>query len=504
MTSVIIIGAGFGGMGVAVELLAHGTEDLLILERAADVGGVWRDNRYPAAGVDTPSPLYSFSFAPKSDWTFRFAMRNEIYEYAQEVAERFGLTDRIRFGSEVVGATYDNEHSRWTVATADGAQFSADVLVSAVGQLSQPRLPDIAGVENYEGISMHSAEWDPTVDLADKRVAVIGTGASAAQLIPAIASEAVQLSVFQRHAPWVFPKMDVEYPRWRKALFERFPSVQRGERFFFFAMLDTASLGLVDVPAVRWPLSWISRRHLRRQVPDDNVRTTLTPDYEMGCKRVVFSNTYLPAVARSDVSVITEDIAEIVRSGVRTTDGTVHPADVIVYATGFRATEFLRSITVTGRDGCDLAEEWAAKGGAHGYLGMAVPKFPNFFMAVGPNTSLSAGSLIYVIESQSRYIRQAVDLIKRNVGQGLEVRADAAATFDEEMQRKLRRSVFTRCASWYRHDSGRVTSSWPDAVLAYRLRTRRLDPTAYSLVGGAREPMPEEKIHTPLRGEGIQ
>ncbi|GAC67867.1 flavin-containing monooxygenase [Gordonia soli] len=486
MTSVIIIGAGFGGMGVAIELLEHGSADLLILERAAEVGGVWRDNAYPAAGVDTPSPLYSYSFAPKTDWTFRFAMRDEIFGYAQDVAERYGLRERIRFGSDVVSANWDEHGLQWSVTTADGAEFRADVVVSAVGQLSQPAMPAIDGIDEFDGTSVHSARWDPDIEIADRRVAVIGTGASAAQLIPGIAPDVGELTVFQRHAPWVFRKMDVEYPRWRKAAFKYLRGFQLGERLFFFAMLDTASLGLVDVPAVRRPLAWLSRRHLRRQVPDPRLREKVTPDYEVGCKRVVFSDAYLPALGRDNVSVVTEAIDAVVPQGVRTADGTVHEVDVIVYATGFRATDFLWSIAVTGRGGRTLADVWDASGGATGYLGMAVPNFPNLFMVVGPNTSLSAGSLIYVIESQARYIRQAVELIGREPGRALEVSESAATAFDDEMQQKLRRSVLSRCASWYRHPNGRVTSSWPDAVFAYRRRTRRLDPSAFTFVSSVR------------------
>ncbi|MFJ1458353.1 flavin-containing monooxygenase [Nocardia sp. N2S4-5] len=478
--SVIIIGAGFGGLGMALELQRNGFGAFTILERAADLGGVWRENTYPGAACDVPSPLYSFSFEPRPDWPHRYSGRTDIHDYLRAIARKHRLLERIRFGAEVTEAAFDEAAGRWTVRTADGAVYTADVVVSAVGQLSRPRLPDIPGRETFAGPSFHSALWDHSVELTGKRVAVIGTGASAIQFVPAIQPEVARLTLFQRTAAWVVRRTDREYRPVHHALFRHVPGLRLAQRLWVWCFLEFLSLGLATFPPIRRIATWLGHRALRRDVPDPELRAELTPDYPVLCKRVLFSNEYYPALTQPNVDVVTTGIAEIVPGGVRTTDGEVHPADVIVYGTGFKGSEFLWPMRITGRGGAELDRAWI--GGARAYLGMAVPGFPNLFLMYGPNTNLGIGSIVYMIECQARYIRQALAYLAAHPGRGLEVRAAVAREFDDHTQRRLQRTPWTGCSSWYRDAAGRITNNWPGTVTSYRLRTRRLNPADYDLV----------------------
>ncbi|WP_280256212.1 flavin-containing monooxygenase [Nocardia wallacei] len=478
--SVIIIGAGFGGLGMALELQRNGFGAFTILERAADLGGVWRENTYPGAACDVPSPLYSFSFEPRPDWPHRYSGRGDIHDYLRAIADKHRLLERIRFGAEVTEAAFDEATGRWTVRTADGADYTADVVVSAVGQLSRPRLPDIPGRETFAGPAFHSAQWDHSVELTGKRVAVIGTGASAIQFVPAIQPEVARLTLFQRTAAWVVRRTDREYRPVHHTLFRHVPGLRLAQRLWVWCFLEFLSLGLASIPPIRRIATWLGHRALRHDVPDPALRAKLTPDYPVLCKRVLFSNEYYPALTRPNVDVVTTGIAEIVPGGIRTTDGEVHPADVIVYGTGFKGSEFLWPMRVTGRGGVELDRAWT--GGARAYLGMAVPGFPNLFLMYGPNTNLGIGSIVYMIECQARYIRHALSYLAAHPGRGLEVRPAVARAFDEHTQRRLRRTPWTHCSSWYRNAAGRITNNWPGTVTSYRLRTRRLNPADYDLV----------------------
>ncbi|MFC9436449.1 flavin-containing monooxygenase [Nocardia sp. NPDC057030] len=477
--SVLIIGAGFGGIGMAIELRRNGFHDLTILERAADLGGVWRENTYPGAACDVPSPLYSFSFEPKPDWPQRYSGRAAIHAYLRGVAERNGVLDAIEFGADVTAAEFDDASGRWTVRTADGTARTADILISAVGQLSRPALPNLPGVDSFAGPAFHSAEWDHGVELAGKRVACIGTGASAIQYIPEIQPTVAHLTLFQRTPAWVIPKFDTDYSPIQHTLFARLPGALLAERFGWWAIADFVSLGLVEFPAIARLVARIADRHLRKQVTDPRLRAVLTPDYPIGCKRALFSNDYYPALTQPNVHVETTAITEVVPEGVRTADGTVHPADVIIYGTGFKGTEFLWPMDIYGRAGHKLSDAWA--GGAHAYYGIAVPDFPNLFLVYGPNTNLSAGSIIYMIESQTRYIRQAVELLGRRPGHTLEVRADHEQRFNTALQQRLDRTPWNFCSSWYRNAAGRITNNWPGSQTSYRRRIRKLDRQAYTL-----------------------
>ncbi|WP_327147284.1 flavin-containing monooxygenase [Nocardia sp. NBC_01329] len=477
--SILIIGAGFGGIGVAIELRRTGFDHITILEKAEDLGGVWRENTYPGAACDVPSPLYSYSFEQKPDWPQRYSGQAAIHGYLRGVTERHELLDRIEFGVEVTEAVFDEQAGTWTVHTAGGEPRTADVVISAVGQLSRPQLPAIPGVDSFTGPAFHSALWDHDIDLTGKRVACIGTGASAVQYVPQIQPVVEHLTLFQRTAAWVLPKFDTDYSPIQHKLFARIPGMLLVERLGWWLTAEISSLGLVELPIIGRLVSRIAARNLRENVDDPALRAELTPDYPIACKRTLFSSDYYPALTQPNVEVTTSGITEITPQGVRTADGTLHEADVIIYGTGFKGTEFLWPMRITGRGGRELADVWSA--GAHAYYGMAVPDFPNLFMVYGPNTNLGVGSIIYMIESQSRYIRQAVQLLGDNPGHTLEVRSDTERAFNDALQKRLERTPWNFCSSWYRNAAGKITNNWPGTVTRYRRRVRTLDPRDYTL-----------------------
>lgn len=471
--SVLIVGGGFGGIGLALELKRAGFHDFTILEKADEVGGVWRENTYPGAGCDIPSPYYSFSFEPNPRWPARYSLQPEIHAYIKRVVAKYDLAPHIRFGAEVASAVFDEPRGRWHVETTSGDVHEATVFVPALGQLSRPAWPDIPGRDTFTGHTFHSAHWDHDHDLRGKRVAVIGTGASAIQFVPHIQSQAAELTLFQRSAPHIVPKPDRQYAPWHHRLFQALPASQTLERLVFWSTGEVSTLGLHGNRPIAKSIAWAAKTHLARQVADPVLRAKLTPDYQIGCKRVLFANNYYPAVAQPNVRVETERITEITPAGVRTADGVEHAADVIIYGTGFAATDFLGGLDVHGLHGRALCDAWSK--GARAYLGLTVPGFPNLFCMYGPNTNLGAGSIIYMIERQARYIRQAVEHLSRPGVSYVDVLPEVEAEYDEEVQRRLAKSVWTTCASWYRQDDGRVSTNWPGLVSEYDRRTRRLD-----------------------------
>ena len=474
----IVIGAGFGGLGVAHRLLRDGYGDVTVLERAADVGGVWRDNTYPNAACDVPSSLYSWSFAKKHDWTHRYARQPEILDYIRATAAESGLRDRVRTGAQVTAADWDQAAQRWRVHLATGETLESDVLVPAVGQLSRPAVPRIPGLQTFAGPQFHSATWDHDVDLRGRRVGVIGTGASAIQFVPGIVDEAGSLTVFQRSAPYVVPKTDRTYAEWEKRLFVRFPRIHDVARTGVFHLSEQLNKTLDADGRLAAALKRIWRLHLSHQVRHPQLRAKLVPDYPLGCKRLLFSNDWYPALTRDHVDVVTDRIAAVEPAGVRTADGILHELDVLILGTGFAATEFLGPIRVTGRDGLDLHEDsW--DDGARAHLGITVPGFPNLFLVYGPNTNLGGSSIIGMLEAQAGYIAQAVRAVAG--GGPLEVRQDAADAYDDEMQERLANSVWSGCASWYREPGGRVTTNWPGPVAEYQRRTARLEPADFAV-----------------------
>ncbi len=476
---VLIIGAGFGGIGLGMSLKRAGIDTFTILEKAEGIGGVWRDNTYPGAACDVPSHLYSFSFEPKPDWTRRYSPQPEILGYLESCVTRYGLEPHLRFGVEVARADFEEAAGTWRVTTTDGEEIEADLLVTATGQLSLPATTRIDGKERFRGPIFHSARWDHDVELEGKRVAVIGTGASTIQIVPAIAERVAQLDVYQRSAPYVIEKKDRAFRGWEKRLFRHFPPARLYQRFkewFFFELFVSAfnqfkPLGRVGVR--------LFERNLEQQVADPELRRALTPDpdHVLGCKRVLISADYYSTFERPNVELFTQGVRELTEHGVIAEDGSERPTDVVILSTGFQTTRFLAPMEIRGEGGLDLNEVW--RDGAEAYLGMTVAGFPNLFIMYGPNTNLGSGSIIYQLESQMNYIVDAVRRLQRNGGR-LAVRAAVQRSFDSEVQERLSTSVWqTGCSNWYVDENGRDSQNWPGFTLEYRWRTRRLNPSDY-------------------------
>jgi cation diffusion facilitator CzcD-associated flavoprotein CzcO len=478
--SVLIVGTGFGGIGTAIELKRAGFTGFTLLESAAEPGGVWRDNTYPGAACDIPSPLYSFSFEPNPRWPKRFSHQPDILAYLRRVIAKYGLEPHIRYRTEVTGAAFDEQRGVWRVETRSGETHEAEVFVPAVGQLSRPALPGIPGRDTFAGDAFHSARWDHGVELTGKRVAVVGTGASAIQFVPELRKHAKHVTVFQRTPPYVLAKSDPGYRRWQHWLFEHLPATQLLGRLRIFLLAEYATYAMTRHPVLAKTFALRTAQLRRRHVKDPELRAKLEPAYPLGCKRILFSNDYLPALAQPNVDVETRRISAITETGVRVEDGTELRADVLVYGTGFAATDFLGRLKVLGLGGRSLHDVWS--GGARAYLGITVPGFPNMFCVYGPNTNLGAGSIIYMIERQARYIRQAVEQLARPGVSYVDVRPDVEERYDREVQRRLGRSVWSACTSWYRQADGRVTTNWPGLVTEYDRRTRRLDLRDYRVV----------------------
>ncbi|OHU49348.1 flavin-containing monooxygenase [Mycobacteroides chelonae] len=478
MTSVAIIGAGFSGLAAAIELLAAG-HDVILYERAEDVGGVWRENTYPGAACDVPSAYYCFSFDPNPRWSRRYAPQPEILEYLRTAADKYKVRERIRFGTAIVSASFDADTGRWCLESSHGDRFWADVLVPAVGQLSRPTLPEIPGRESFAGPSFHSAQWDDTVSLAGKRVAVIGTGASSIQLVPEIAPIVHSLKVFQRSAPYIVPRPDSPLTRLHHVLASRIPATLRAQRLSWQALTEGFTGVLHYSPLLSRAMTSMSRAFMRYQTRGDaELFGKVWPDYPLGCKRVLFSNTYLPALRRDNATLITDSIAEITPDGVLSATGEHHAADLIIYGTGFAAGGFLDHVTITGLTGTELREQWSQ--GARAYLGMAVPGFPNMFLMYGPNTNLGSGSIVAMLECQAAYIRQAVDAV--GPGLALDVDPGTEDVHDAALQARLGGGVWSRCESWYVGPNGRVTTNWPGLVSEYRRRTKEFAISDYRVL----------------------
>ncbi|RAY11718.1 4-hydroxyacetophenone monooxygenase [Actinomadura craniellae] len=477
--SVAIIGSGFGGIGMAIRLRRAGIHDLVILEKAADLGGTWRDNTYPGAACDVPSHLYSFSFEPGAGWSRRFSPQPEILDYLRGCARRHGLLPHLRFGTEVTEARFDEDAGLWRISTSRG-EFAARVLVSACGQLNRPALPDIAGRDSFTGTSFHSARWDHSFDPAGRRVAVIGTGASAIQFVPELARTAARLHVFQRSAPYVIAKSDRVYRPGTRALFAAVPGLRELGRAAVYTSLESRAPAFVRHPGLMKVIARRFHDHLADQVTDPALRAALIPDYPMGCKRILISDDYYPALARPGVELVTDPIERITPTGVVTADGTPREVDTIVYGTGFRAAEFLAPMKIVGRDGRELSESW--RDGARAHLGIAVSGFPNLFLLYGPYTNLGHNSIIYMLESQFRYVLRCVQAIERHRFAWIDVRPDVQAAFEAEMRRRMRDTIWARgCTSWYMNAAGEVTNNWPGSTLGYRRATRRPDPRHFEV-----------------------
>ena len=478
-TDVAIVGAGFSGLAVAERLLRAGRTDFVLLERGPDLGGTWRDNSYPGCRCDVPSHLYSFASAPNADWSSTYSPQPEIWDYLRRFAHQRGIVPHIQSGCEVVSARW--ERDRWLLTTTRG-ELSARVLVAAGGPLSEPSIPDLPGLERFRGTTFHSAAWDHEHDLTGERVAVIGTGASAIQLIPEIQPRVARLLVFQRTPPWVLPHRLRPIGARERALYRRFPIVQRALRGALYWGRELYALPLVRV-RLSGVIARLGRRHLERQVADPELRERLTPGYAPGCKRLLLSNDYYPALAQPNVEVLTGGIAEVRERSIVTRDGTEHAVDTIVFATGFHVTDPPIASRITGRAGRTLAETW--DGSLQAHRGTTVAGFPNLFMMLGPNTGLGHTSVVLMAEAQARYLAAALDHMDRLGAAAIEPLPAAQARWNEEVQAAMRGTVWTAggCASWYLDRKGRNTTLWPDFAFRYQRLLAHFDAEHYQPSG---------------------
>ncbi|WP_439638517.1 flavin-containing monooxygenase [Nevskia sp.] len=477
---VLIIGSGFAGLGMAIKLREAGIEDFQILERGSDVGGTWRDNHYPGCACDVQSHLYSFSFEPNPDWTRMFARQPEIRAYLEKCADKYDLRRHIVFGANVQTARYDDASASWTVTTADGRSFKAQVLVSGMGGLSNPAMPNVKGLEKFKGKAFHSAHWDHSYDLAGKKVAVIGTGASAIQFVPQLQKLAGRVDLYQRTAPWIMPKPDREIGQIERVLYRRFPALQNAYRTAIYWALESRVLGFAVNPKLMTLVQGIARSHIKKQIADPTLRAKVTPDYTIGCKRILISNDYYPALAQDNVEVITDSIAEVRANSIVDANGVERKVDAIIYGTGFKAQDPMPRGTVFGKGGVDLLDAW--KDGPEAYLGLSVAGFPNFFMLVGPNTGLGHNSMVFMIESQVAYVMDALKTMKARQLRAVDVKPDAQVSFNKGIQGKLTKTVWTSgCKSWYVDANGKNTTLWPGFTFVYRGKTRRFKADQYQL-----------------------
>ena len=480
MAGVVIVGAGFGGIAAAIELQCHGFRDLTILEASDSLGGTWFHNSYPGCACDVPSHLYSFSFATRRDWSRLCSPQEEILAYLQGVARDHGVDRRVRTGVRVTACRWDDATCRWTVEAEDGRSFEAGALVLATGQLHQPSLPRIEGSEDFAGRRFHTARWDHSYDLRGKRVAMIGTGASAVQVVPEIAPLVESLVVFQRTGNWFLPRRNRPYPGPVRAIFEHVPGVQELRRRFIFEYGESLTAMIRHPRTVGRIGAARSAAFMRWQLRDPEVRRKAWPDYTFGCKRVLFSSHFLPALQRPNVELVTDAIAGMAEKGIVTADGRVHEVDCVIYGTGFRTNDFMVGMEITGAGGRSLRDAWAD--GAHAHLGMTVPGFPSMFVMYGPNTNTSGGSIIVYHEAQAAYLRQALELARDRGAAAVDVRPEVEAASDREVQARFPGTAWTRCDSWYRDDGGRIVANWPGYMREYVARTRVLDPAEYALI----------------------
>ncbi len=475
---IAIAGAGLSGVGMSIALKRDGYEDFVVLERADDLGGTWRDNSYPGCACDIPSVLYSFSDEQNPGWSQAFAGQPEIWEYIRDVARRHELASHFRFGHEVQSATWNDERQLWEIVTSQG-ELTADIVISATGALADPAIPDLPGLERFGGRVFHSARWDHEHDLTGRKVAVIGTGASAIQFVPEIQPQVGSLHLFQRTPPWVLPRENPRIPeRWRTR-FARHPRLLALARGSVFSLLESLHLGFRH-PAVMRVAEWRARAHITRQVTDPVLREKLIPDYRLGCKRVLGSNTWYPALGADNVDVVTTGIREVTETGIVDADGVEHEADTIIFGTGFLVTDPPISHRVKGREGDTLAKRWAGSPQAH--LGMSVAGFPNLFFLLGPNTGLGHNSVLLMIEAQIAYLRRALAHRRRQAAATIEPTAAAQAGFVAEVEAGSEGSVWTAggCLSWYTDATGRNSTLWPGSVRAYQRRLAHFDARDYA------------------------
>lgn len=463
---------------MAIQLQRAGIQDFLIVEKSTGIGGTWWDNRYPGAQVDIPAPAYSFSFAPNPHWTHRFADAPEIQRYQQSLAEQHGLPARMRLGVAITEARFDADTGRWRLSLDSGESLGARFFVCSTGQLNLARWPDIPGLGDFRGRLLHSARWPQGADLAGRRVGVIGTGSTGAQLVPALAAQVASLKVFQRTANWVLPRLDRRYgrlDRWLMSL----PGYGRFAHKAWSRAMDQGRSGFDEGTLARRAVVAVAGWHLRRQVADPALRAALAPGYPLGCKRIIYSSDYYPALCLPTSELVTAGIEHITPSGVSTADGREHALDALVCATGYDTTHPLRGLRVAGQGGRLLAEAWSD--GPRAYLGITVPDFPNFFLMLGPNTLTGHNSALLSLEPQVAHAMACMQRVRREGRRWIAVKPAVAAAQDVAQQQRLAASVWNRCNSWYRAEGGRIVAIWPGYARDYERAVRGVDESAYEL-----------------------
>lgn len=475
----IIIGAGFSGICMAIKLKQTGLNNFIILERNPQLGGTWYDNHYPGAACDVQSHLYSFSFEPKADWSRMFGPQQEILQYMEHCTEKYGINSHFQFNTSVSSTVFNDDTSTWTITDNKGNTYTANAVIGCSGGLSQPAMPHIKGIDTFKGKTFHSAKWDNTYDLKGKNIAIIGTGASAIQIVPAVAEEVKELFLFQRTPPWIMPKPDREMSGFEKKLFKAAPFMQGLFRGYLYWVHEAMAAGFVTNPAILKFAQGMAKRHMKKAVKDEALQAKLTPTYTMGCKRILISNDYYPALTRSNVHVETNAITEVNESGVKTADGTQHNVDAIVYATGFHASDGVMAFDIKGKNGLDIHEAW--HNGAEAYLGTTVAGFPNLFFIVGPNTGLGHSSMLLMIEAQVQYIMEGIKAIRANQWKHINLKLAVQQAYNNEIQNELTKTVWQSggCTSWYQNKSGKNVTLWPGYTFTFMKRTKKFEADKY-------------------------
>jgi len=477
---VLIVGAGFSGLGMAIKLKQAGMDSFLVIEKGTDIGGTWHENRYPGCACDIPSHLYSFSFDLNPAWTRMYSGQQEIWQYLKSCASRYAIVPHIRLRTRLREAVWDEAKSLWHVLAGDGLAVDARVLVSGIGALHVPSFPNLPGLASFLGPAFHSAEWNPDVPLEGKNIAVIGTGASSIQIVPQIAPMAGKLYLFQRTPAWIVPRPDFAFTEKWKNRFQRIPGVMWGFRKLLFWQHEFRVLAFLGNRRVRQSIVSIARHQLNKKIKDPKLREALTPKYELGCKRVLFSSDFYPALTRENVELVTDNISEVRPNSIVTEDGTERQVDVIVHCTGFRVTEPLIGIRLVGRNGVEIHEAWRDRMSA--YLGITVSGFPNCFILLGPNTGLGHNSVVLMIEAQVRYVMSCLKLMRRRGWKTLNLKPEAQKRFVDRVIQRMGRTVWQTggCRSWYQDQkTGENTTLWPGSVVDYKRRTRFVSPTDY-------------------------
>jgi cation diffusion facilitator CzcD-associated flavoprotein CzcO len=482
---VVIIGSGFSGLGMAIRLKEAGFDDFVVLERGDDVGGTWHFNTYPGCACDVPSHLYSFSFEPNPHWTQTYSPQQEIDAYLKRTATKYGIRPHVRLNTEVTDAAWDDDAQRWTVETSDGV-YAGRVLVAGQGGLAEPSIPDLPGLDEFEGHTFHSARWDHDFDLRGKRVAAVGTGASAIQFVPSIQPVVEQLHVVQRTPPWIFPHSNRPTTRFERQLYARFPGLQRLVRGAVYAGRETNVLGFTKDPRLMKVAEVLATRHLRSQVTDPELLEKVTPGYTIGCKRILPSNKWYPALMQDNVDVLTGGVDRVTRTGLVAGDGTSVDVDAIIFGTGFQVADMPIGSFVRGRGSLTLNDVW--QGSPRAYLGTTVAGFPNLFLMTGPNTGLGHSSMVYMIESQVAHVLEALRAMRERGAATVEVRERVMEGFNDELDERMEKTVWnTGCASWYIDATGRNATLWPDWTWRFRRRLASFDADEFVFGAPVRE-----------------